>query len=84
MYLVKYHLTSGPKDSLGVIQAEGRAKDDDEVRQLKANLAEAGIKVIPTKNGVSPDSDYPIQFTLDLELPVPKPPQAKPVPAPQS
>lgn len=78
MYLVKYHLTAGPKTSLGVIQAEGRAKTEEEVRQLKANLAERGIKVKPTKTGESSDSDYPVSFTLDLELPVPKPAQATP------
>jgi Tfp pilus assembly PilM family ATPase len=84
MYLVKYHLTPGPKSALGVIQAEGRAKEEDEVRQLFSNLAERGIKVKPTKTQDSTDSEYPVHFTLDLELPVPKPVQAPPAATPKS
>jgi Tfp pilus assembly PilM family ATPase len=84
MYLVKYHLLTGPKTSMGLIQAEGHAKEEEEVRQLKADLAERGIKVKPTSTKESPDSDYPVHFTLDLEIPVPKPAQATPAQAPQS
>jgi hypothetical protein len=84
MYLTKYHLSPGPKNSMGVINAEGHAKAEDEVRQLLGNLAERGIKVKPKPTKESPDSDYPVHFTLDLELPVPKAAQATPTPAPQS
>jgi hypothetical protein len=84
MYLTKYHLSPGPKNSMGVIQAEGHAKSEEEISQLFSNLAKRGIKVKPTKRQESSDSDYPVHFTLDLELPLPKPAQAKPAPAPQS
>ncbi len=84
MYLVKYHLASGPKNSLGIIQAEGRAKDEDDVSELFGNLYARGIKVKPTKRQASADSEYPVHFTLDLELPLPKPAQATPIPAPNA
>jgi hypothetical protein len=84
MYLVKYHLAAGPKNSLGIIQAEGRAKNEDDVSELFGNLYARGIKVKPTKRQESADSEYPVHFTLDLELPLPKPAQAAPAPAPKS
>lgn len=71
IYLVDFQLSPGPKDSLGHIQAVGRAKAEADVRELFGKLAERGIKVKPTKTEQSTDSAYPVQFTLDLELPLP-------------
>ncbi len=71
MYLVEYKLSPGPRNSVGQVYAVGRAKAEADVRELFSQLAERGIKVKPSKTQQSPDSDYPVQFTLDLELPVP-------------
>ena len=76
MYLVEYKLSPGSRTSIGQIYAVGRAKAEADVRELFSKLADRGIKVKPSKTQQSPDSDYPVQFTLDLELPVPAP--AKP------
>lgn len=84
MYLVKYNYSPGPRTSLGVIQGEGRAKAEADVRELFGKLAERGIKVKPSKTQQSPDSEYPVQFTLDLELPLSTPPTAASATAPQS
>ncbi len=71
MYLVKYHRTSGSLNALSAIQAEVRAKSQTDARELYAKLAEQGIKVKPPKYQESSDSEYPVQFTLDLERPLP-------------
>ena len=84
MYLVKYNLLPGSRTSAGVIQAEGRAKAEADVRELFGKLADRGIKVKPSKTQQSTDSDYPVQFTLDLELPLPQSPQIAVASAPRS
>jgi Tfp pilus assembly PilM family ATPase/outer membrane murein-binding lipoprotein Lpp len=83
MYLVRYELKSAPANSLGIIQGEGRAKSEPDVREFFDKLYNRGIKARASTRKQSPDSDYPVQFTLDLELPLPASPRTL-ASAPQS
>ena len=71
IYLVEYRFTPAGRTALGQIQAVGRAKAETDVRELFGNLADRGMKVKPPKYQESTDSEYPVEFRLDLELPLP-------------
>lgn len=71
IYLVEYRFSPASRTSLGQIQAVGRAKAEADVRELFGKLAERGMKVKPPKYQQSTDSEYPVEFQLDLELPLP-------------
>ena len=50
------------------VKASGRARTRDDVDRLYDNLALNGCRVIPHPYGAGKDPDYPVEFSLDLEI----------------
>lgn len=77
-YLSEYNFDVALGKNLAKVDGKGMAIDRDQVEQIYRDFDAAGFKVYSEEIELTRrDPDYPAQFTLTLERPVPPPTQPK-------